>query len=109
MTRSCVAPLTPSSCMPFRNSVTRTRARSTPRIEPDPPKMSTPPRTTAVTTSMSSEPAAASACTAPKNPRYTMPANPAISRRATKTVTRTRVTGMPEKRAASRLDPIAYT
>ena len=42
-----------------------TSARTTPRIEPEPPKMSTPPSTTAVTTS-SSEPSAASARAEPK-------------------------------------------
>ena len=68
--------------------------------------MSTPPSTTAVTTSISSEPEAASAWTEPKKPRYTIAANPAIRPESAKTVTRTRATGTPEKRAASRFEPI---
>ena len=42
--------------MPFRSTRDRISASSTPSIEPAPPKMSTPPRTTAVTTSISSDP-----------------------------------------------------
>jgi hypothetical protein len=68
--------------------------------------MSTPPRTTAVTTSINSEPDAASAWTEPKKPRYTIAANPAISPDSAKTDTRMRATGIPEKRAASRFEPI---
>jgi hypothetical protein len=36
-----------------------------------------------------------------------MPANPAMKAEIAKTVMRARITGIPEKRAASRFDPIA--
>ena len=67
MTMFWVSPPRFASCMPFRSTATRISARKTPSIEPAPPKMFTPPRTTAVTTS-SSEPWAASARAEPKKP-----------------------------------------
>ena len=65
MTMFCSWPERFASCIPLRTSATRMSARSTPGIEPVPPKIPTPPSTTAVTTS-SSDPCAASARAEPK-------------------------------------------
>src|SRR4051794_8524774 len=86
----------------------RTSARTTPPIVPRPPKIETPPSTTAVT-AVSSKPVPTLAAAVELRSEMTTPARPATAPDMTNSQSLMRLTRTPEKRAASSLAPMAKT
>src|SRR4051812_11527252 len=84
----------------------RSRARMTPPIVPRPPKIDTPPRSTAVTT-VSSKPTPTLAAAVELRSEMTIPASAATAPESTNSASLMRLTRRPEKYAASSLAPIA--
>jgi hypothetical protein len=79
-----------------------------PQTVPVPPVIATPPTTTALTT-VSSQPCALSATTVPKRASHRAPAKPATAPEKAYAARIRRRIGIPASRAASGLDPIAYS
>src|SRR3954454_7295921 len=86
----------------------RSRARMTPPIVPRPPKIDTPPSSTAVTT-VSSKPTPTLAAAVELRSEMTTPASAATAPESTNSASLMRLTRRPEKNAASSLAPIAKT
>src|SRR3954462_12606525 len=86
----------------------RNRARMTPPIVPRPPKIDTPPSSTAVTT-VSSKPTPTFAAAVEFRSEITTPASAATAPESTNSASLMRLTRSPEKNAASSLAPIAKT
>src|SRR3954468_17294738 len=86
----------------------RNRARMTPPIVPRPPKIDTPPSSTAVTT-VSSKPTPTLAAAVELRSEMTMPASAATAPESTNSASLMRFTRRPEKNAASSFAPMAKT
>src|SRR4051812_36560281 len=86
----------------------RSRARMTPPMVPRPPKIDTPPSSTAVTT-VSSKPSPTLAAAVELRSEMTTPASAATAPQTTNRISLMRLTRRPEKNAASSLAPIAKT